>query len=211
VSTVGATVEVLPEPEEARAAATGAVVSIQDAELSLPGAEPAELWREETLERLAHAYWLYLQRASRGLIRVVYGERSRTVVLGAGWPPLLRFGVPEYGVTEDGGAVCWPIDRGLLVAREGRGSGWLRIAVARDSGASRDSAPDGEARVRIRVEVRNFYPWLRGRGAFARLGVWIYSQTQLRIHRRIALGFLRSLALLELPPPRTAPNAGDGL
>jgi hypothetical protein len=204
---MAATVEVLPEPQEARTAATGAVVSIQDAELSLPDAALAELWRAETLERLARAYWLYLRRASLGLIRVVYGERSRTVVLVARWLSLLRFGVPRYEASGDRGSVRWPIDRGLLVSREGRGSGWLQIAIERDPVPGLDSAPAGHARVRIRVEVRNFYPWLRGRGRFARLGVWIYSQTQLRIHRRLAVGFMRSLATLELPQPRRTSEA----
>jgi hypothetical protein len=204
---MAATVEVLPEPEEARTAATGAVVSIQAAELSLPAAALAELWRAETLERLARAYWLYLRRASRGLIRLVYGERFRTVVFVARWLSLLRFGAPRYEASGDRGSVTWPIDRGLLVSGEGRGSGWLRIAVERDPVLQRDPAPDGHARVRIRVEVRNFYPWLRGRGGFARLGVWIYSQTQLRIHRRLAVGFMRSLATLELPQPRRTSEA----
>jgi hypothetical protein len=44
------------------------------------------------------------------------------------------------------------------------------------------------------MEVRNFYPWLRGSGAFARVGVWIYAQTQQRIHRAVTRGFLERLA-----------------
>ena len=44
------------------------------------------------------------------------------------------------------------------------------------------------------MEVRNFYPWLRGTGPFARVGVWIYAQTQQRIHRTVTRGFLRRLA-----------------
>ena len=64
--------------------------------------------------------------------------------------------------------------------------------------------------MRIRVEVRNFYPWLRGSGRFARFGAWLYSQTQVRIHRRITIGFLRSLAGLELPPPRDAKATTSG-
>ena len=204
---MAATVEVLPDPEESRTAATGAVVSIQGAELSLPGAALAELWRAETLERLGRAYWLYLRRASLGLIRVVYGEGSRTVVLVARSLSLLRFGAPRYEASGARGSVRWPIDRGLLVSREGRGSGWLEIAVERDPAPPLDPATSRDARVRIRVEVRNFYPWLRGRGRFARLGVWIYSQTQLRIHRRLAIGFIRSLATLELPQPRRTSEA----
>ena len=55
--------------------------------------------------------------------------------------------------------------------------------------------------------MQNFYPWLRGSGRFARFGAWLYSQTQVRIHRRITVGFLRSLASLELPPLRSAASA----
>ena len=44
------------------------------------------------------------------------------------------------------------------------------------------------------MEVNNFYPWLRGSGPFARVGVWIYAQTQQRIHRAVTRRFLRRLA-----------------
>ena len=38
---------------------------------------------------------------------------------------------------------------------------------------------------------------MRGSGRFARLGTWIYSQTQLRVHIVVTRGFLSSLD--ELP------------
>jgi hypothetical protein len=44
------------------------------------------------------------------------------------------------------------------------------------------------------MEVQNFYPWLRGSGPFARVGVWIYAQTQQRIHRAVTRGFLTRVA-----------------
>jgi len=97
--------------------------------------------------------------------------------------------------------VTWRIERGLLVAREGRGKGYLRIAVERlDDAETRASAPPPPGRVRLRLEaaVANFYPWLRGTGWFARFGTWLYSQTQLRIHVLVTNGFLRSLARLDL-------------
>jgi hypothetical protein len=50
------------------------------------------------------------------------------------------------------------------------------------------------------MEVENFYPSFRGGGRFARFGSLLYSQTQLRIHRWVTRGFLRSLANLDLPP-----------
>jgi hypothetical protein len=48
--------------------------------------------------------------------------------------------------------------------------------------------------VRVQIEVRNFDPWLRGSGRFARFGAWLYGHTQQRLHRSIARGFLRSMA-----------------
>ena len=61
----------------------------------------------------------------------------------------------------------------------------------------------------VRVEVRNFYPWLRGSGRFARFGAWLYGQTQLRIHVIVCNGFLRSLARLNLPPSRVGALAAE--
>ena len=60
-------------------------------------------------------------------------------------------------------------------------------------------SPAGEAILDVALEVRNFYPWLRGGGRFARLGAWLYGQTQLRAHVLICNGFLRSLARFDLP------------
>lgn len=186
-----ATVELIADPEEEAVATTGAVSSAQEAELRVPAPVLERLWRPPTLEHLARAYWRYLRRASLGAVRVVYAESSRTVVLLAPSLALLRFRAPEYEIAPDAASVTWRIDRGLLVAAEGRGSGWLRIEVRRPD-------DDRPGVVRARVEVRNFYPWLRGSGRFARLGAWLYSRTQLRIHRRITIGFLRSLGRVEL-------------
>jgi hypothetical protein len=204
-----ATIEVLPDSEERWAPATGAVSSLQEAELGIPTEALERLWHAESLEGLARSYWLYLRRVSLGLIRVAYEDRARTVYLLTRRLPLLRFGAPEYAPSSSAASVTWRIDRGLLVAAEGRGSGWLRIEVRRDVEGKPDTTADGRRRVRVAVEVRNFYPWLRGTGWFARLGAWIYSQTQVRIHRRIAIGFLTSLASLELPRSRERPT-GSG-
>lgn len=186
-----ATVEVLPEPEEHRVATTGAVSSVQEAEISFWPTALERLWQPESLEWLAQSYWRYLRRVSLGLIRVRFGPQDRTVVLVLPWLRLLRFRAPEYRTAPGSASVTWRIERGLLVAAQGRDSGWLRIEV------SRSEAGRGEM-VHVRVEVRNFYPWLRGNGRFARFGAWLYSRTQLRIHRRVTTGFLRSLSRLGL-------------
>lgn len=97
------------------------------------------------------------------------------------------------------GQVSWPIERGLLVAREGRDQGFLQITVRRLR--ERPSA-DGSAVIAVAAEVANFYPLLRGSGWLARLGSRFYNATQLRAHVVVTHGFLRSLADLQLPESR---------
>jgi hypothetical protein len=193
---------------------TGAVESVQRAEVDVPEDRLNDLWRPESLERLARAYWRWLNRISLGLLRVVYEPERRTVVLVFRPFALLRFRAPEYEMTERGGVVTWRIERGLLVAREGEdGSGYLRIEVERldrgDAAESSPPPPPGRVRLRVANSVANFYPWLRGTGWFARFGTWIYSQTQLRIHVLVTNGFLRSLARLDLPPSEVGALRGE--
>ena len=140
------------------------------------------------LERAARAYWRLITRLTLGLIRVTSDAGDQCVVLIGRPFVLLRFHAPEYEVSEGSGSVIWRIKRGILVSRQGRDSGSLRLAVAAADGA------EGRSRVHVRIEVQNFYPWLRGTGAFARVGVWVYAQTQQRIHRTVTRGFLRWLA-----------------
>jgi hypothetical protein len=191
---VPAQVRLLEATELERLPQTGAVASVQEAEVSLPREALGDLWRAENLERLAAAYWRHVTRATLGLVRVFYAPDSRTVGLLSPRLELLRFRAPEYETGEGYGSVGWRIDRGLLVAQRGRGTGYLRIYVWR---LGDDGGPEGA--LRIRLEVRNFYPWLRGSGRFARVGAWLYAQTQLRIHVAVCTSFLRSLARLDLP------------
>jgi hypothetical protein len=200
-----ATVRLVDQPGRGHVPESGAVDSVQEAELLMPETTLARLWSNEYLERLARAYWRYLHRVSLGLVRVVYEADARSVVLLARPFVLLRFAAPAYRAGASGGSVEWRIERGLLVAKEGRGNGYLRIAVER---AGSPETP-GRARLDVRVTVRNFYPWLRGSGRFARLGTWIYSVTQLRIHVFVTRGFLRSLARLDLPPSRVGALRGE--
>ncbi len=185
---------------------TGAVSSVQEAEITMPRELLDRMWRAENLERLARSYWRWLSYVTLGLIRVVYAEESRTAVLLTKRLPLLSFHAPEYETDAGMGCVTWPIERGLLVSRDGRhGEGFLRIRVQRRE----DGGTSGDATVDVRVEVRNFYPWLRGSGRFARFGAWIYGQTQLRIHVLVCNGFLRSLGKLDLPPSRVGALAAE--
>ena len=190
-----ARVTVLPDPETGPIDTAHPVKSIQEATVEMPVDVYRRMWKPEYLERLARAYWAFLTKISLGAIRIVYERSSRTVVFISPRLPLLRFRRPDYTIGPGLGQVTWRIERGLLVAPNGRGQGMLRITV-------RSTQPDessDKACVRVRTEVTNFYPFLRGGGWFARIGVQLYSATQVRIHTWVTHGFLRSLARLDLP------------
>ena len=201
-----AQVTVLPDPETGPIDTAGAVKSIQEATVEMPTEAYREMWRPEYLERLARSYWAFLTKVSLGAIRVVYEPSSRTVVFISRRLPLLRFRKPDYTIGPGLGQVTWRIERGLLVAPNGRGQGMLRITV-------RSNSPDDQADkacVHVRTEVSNFYPFLRGGGWFARIGVQLYSATQVRIHTWVTHGFLRSLARLDLPRSPVGALAAEG-
>jgi hypothetical protein len=190
-----ARVTVLPDPETGPITTAGAVKSVQEASVEMATGTYEEVWKPEYLERLARSYWAFLTKVSLGAIRVVYEPSSRTVVFISRRLPLLRFRKPDYTIGPGLGQVTWRIERGLLVAPNGRGQGMLRITVR-----SREPDDDPEnACVHVRTEVSNFYPFLRGGGWFARIGVRIYAATQVRIHTWVTHGFLRSLERLDFP------------
>ncbi len=176
----------------------GSIGSKQVAEVTLPREELDRVWSPESLERFARTYWRFLSRVSLRLLRVLYTDSSREVVLVTRPFVLLRFKAPEYQLEPDGGTVTWPIDRGLLVAPNGRGRGYLRLGVRRLP--AEDTAT--EATAVVTSEVVNFYAVIAGWGWFARVGRFLYNQTQLRIHVIVTNAFLRSLANLELEPSR---------
>lgn len=185
-----ARVNVLRTPASGHAP-NGSLGSKQAAEVTLPRAELDRVWSAEYLERLARTYWRFLTRVSLGVLRVLYTQTSREVVLVIRPLVLLRFKAPQYEFHPDGGTVTWPIDCGLLVASEGRGRGYLRLSVRRptvDDGAS-------EVTATVTSEVVNFYPRIA-----AGIGRFLYNQTQLRIHVIVTNAFLRSLANLDLEP-----------
>jgi hypothetical protein len=173
--------------------ATGAVRSVQAAEVFLSADELAEIWTPVHMERLARTYWRFLSRVTLGLIRVRYTEHERFVVLLAPPLKLLTFYAPEYELDPLRGLVRWRIARGLLVARRGHdGDGYLQIEVRRD--------PHEDSRgvhLHIEVEVANFYPSIAS-GISRR----IYNATQSRIHVIVTHGFLRSLERLDLAESR---------
>src|SRR5579859_5543351 len=136
----------------------GAVRSVQSAELIVARADLDRLWSATNLENLARTYWRFLSRVTLGLIRVVYGENERSVVFITRPFTLLRFEAPQYEIAPDGGSVRWRIRDGLLVARAGRGCGFLAIEVRRLDGGAAQSPPADPVTLLIEVEVANFYP-----------------------------------------------------
>jgi hypothetical protein len=166
----------------------GAVKSVQSAKLTMDLADLELIWIPANLENLARTYWRFLSRVTFGLIRVGYSQNSRSVVLIGRPLTLLRFEAPEYTIEDDHGAVRWRIRDGLLVARAGRGSGFLALDVRR--GPER---ADGRAELLIEVEVANFYPSIA-----VGFSMPVYEMTQSAIHVLVTHAFLRSLADLDL-------------
>jgi hypothetical protein len=177
----------------------GGVGSRQEAEVTLPRAELDRIWSAEYLERLARTYWRFLTRISLGLLQVRYTPTSREVVVITRPFTLLRFHAPEYDFGPHHGTVTWQIDKGLLVAPAGRGRGYLRLTVRRPE--QEDDASD-EVTGTVSSEVVNFYPLIAGWGWFARVGRFLYNETQLRIHVIVTHAFLRSLARMDLAESR---------
>jgi hypothetical protein len=184
---------------------TGAVRSVQAADLFLESEALERIWSPVYLERLARTYWRFLTRATLGLVRVRYTEGERSIVLIGRPLKLLTFHAPEYEMSAARGLVRWRIARGLLVSKSGRdGGGYLQIEVRRDgTGAARRPRAEhrGEesanAHLHVEVEVANFYPSIAS-GISRR----IYGATQSRIHVIISNRFLRSLARLDLAESR---------
>jgi hypothetical protein len=182
-----ARVNVVDVPQSDRAP-DGSIASRQTAEVILPRSELERIWTPEYLERLARTYWRFLERASLGLLRILYSPDSREVVFIGRPLVLLRFFAPEYEIEQDRGTVTWRINRGLLVDPRGRGKGHLRVTVVRTAVREHD------ATLWVTSEVASFYPTI------ARISLRLYEFTQLRIHAIVTNAFLRSLADLDLAP-----------
>jgi len=179
---------IVSPPKSTVIARDGAVRSAQLAELTLAEEDWRRLWNAANLENLARTYWRFLSRVTLGLIRVVYGENERSVVFLGRPFTLLRFDAPEYVLDRNHGSVRWQIRDGLLVARAGRGRGFLALAVT-----LLENDGNGRVKLLIEVEVANFYPAIA-----AGLSVPAYEVTQSAIHVLVTHAFLRSLARLDL-------------
>jgi hypothetical protein len=174
----------------------GAVRSVQSAKLTMDVADLERIWTPANLENLARTYWRFLSRVTLNLVRVVYTADSRSVVLLGRPLTLLRFDAPEYTLQDNHGAVRWRIRDGLLVARNGRGCGFLALDVRREP-----PRPGTDSRGRedllIEVEVANFYPSIA-----AGFSMPVYEMTQSAVHVLVTHAFLRSLAKLDLARSR---------
>jgi hypothetical protein len=174
-------------------AADGSVRSVQTADVLMSAADLERLWNAANLENLARTYWRFLSKATLGLVRVVYGEDERRVVLIVPALTLLRFTPPEYELDSDHGRVTWWILDGLLVAPPGRNcGGHLSLLVARQA-----EPATATATVRVEVEVANFYPSI-----LSGFSTYVYEATQSFVHVLVTHAFLRSLATLELAESR---------
>lgn len=180
----------------------GSVRSVQSALLTVSQADLDRLWSAVNLENLGRTYWRFLTRVTLGLIRVKYSENERSVVLFARPFTLLRFDAPEYVLESRHGKVSWRIRDGLLVARSGRGSGWLSLDVQRQEPPADRSAP---VDLSIEVEVANFYPAIA-----VGFSTPVYEATQAFIHVLVTHAFLRSLATLELEESKVRRFKLDG-
>ena len=187
--TIGGAVLHTPTDDTAIDPGTGAVRSVQGADIIVPEDALEGLWTPEHLERLARTYWRSLSRFTLGLVRVVYTEGERYIVLIHPRLRLLTFRAPEYEMDAREGIVRWRIEKGLLVAPHGReGNGYLEIDVRRY-----DYDDWNKARIHVEVEVANFYPAIA-----SGIGRWVYVNTQSRIHVIACKFFLRSLVRRDL-------------
>ena len=168
------------------------VRSVQSAKLTMDTEDLDRLWTPENLENLGRTYWRFLTKVTLGLIRVVYDQDSRSVVLLARPLTLLRFDKPDYTMEPGRGLIRWKIRDGLLVARAGRSSGgFLSIEIKRLP-PSAQLGP-GRREVLIEVQVANFYPSIA-----AGFSTRVYEMTQSVLHVLVTHAYLRSLTTLNL-------------
>src|SRR5205807_3199397 len=128
---------------------SGAVRSVQAADITMPADDLEAIWTPMHLERVARTYWRFLSRVTLGLIRVEYTAAERVVVFISRPAVLLRFSAPEYAMDARRGLVRWNIESGVLVARRGREAGGYLLIELRRGPAS----ADGQATLHVDVAV----------------------------------------------------------
>ena len=165
---------------------SGAVRSIQAANVDMPEDELDKLWSAQSLERLARTYWWYLSRVTLGLVRVHYRDDERAVVFLMRPFVLLRFHPPEYDLSADRGVVKLAHPRRAARRPQGR-----RLPRDRRPPLRRPST-----RATAACTSRSRSP--TSTRALARPFKWFYVNTQSRIHVIVTHGFLKRLARLEL-------------
>jgi hypothetical protein len=187
-----------PTDETSVDAESGAVTSRQAADIVLPAEAIKGLWDPEHLERVARTYWTTLQRFTLGLMHVHYTAGERSVVLLIPQLRLLTFKAPEYEMDRCHAIVRWRIEKGLLVSGRGTdGDGYLEIDIQRH-----DEPEEGKVRLRVGVEVANYYPRLGG------MSRRLYSATQSKIHVISCNYFLRRLVRRDLSRSKVGHFAG---
>ena len=87
-------VKILEPDDNVRVHRSGAVGSVQEAEILVDRDFLERIWNADSLELLARGYWAFLRRMSLGIIRMHYAHDSRTVTAFS-LMPLLRFGTPS--------------------------------------------------------------------------------------------------------------------
>ena len=172
VKTPAGEVSIIDPDDNVRVHRSGAVGSVQEAEILVERDFLERIWNADSLELLAPRLLGLPAKDVAGIIRMHYSHDARTVTAFS-LLPLLRFGTPRYETDEGEGRVTWPIDRGLLVAREGSRRGpparlgealrprWHRRRDRRHQGRGADDRPR---------RGQQLLSGIRGRGRFARLG-----------------------------------------
>ena len=133
---------------------------------------------EHGARRLGRSYWLEVERAGHGLLRV--RERTDGVdlrVRGPG-PVLLRFGPAEVTFEPDRVVCAYPIRGGLLARRPG---GVLTLSESRGEPAE------------LRAAVHGFFPRLGIRPGRPRWIGGLYDVAQVRAHVAISRRYFARL------------------
>jgi hypothetical protein len=127
---------------------------------------------------LGRAYWVQVERTTRGLVRLRGGAEQPELAIGRRGPALLRFGAAELEAGADAVAYRVAIAGGLLT-REPAGTFELR--------------QQGRGPCELRSTIRGFHPTLAGRPGGRGWTGALYRQVQARLHVRISRRYFAGL------------------